>query len=368
MILVNVMLDVSKELLEKIEECGFEAYIVGGFVRDYYMGKKTLDVDICTNATPKDLNMIFKEALLPTEKYGAVTIIYKKVRFEITTYRKELNYEDNRHPEDIQYIYNLMDDLNRRDFTINTLCMNSKGEIIDLLGGKKDIDNKVIRMVNNPDIKMKEDVLRILRAIRFATILNFKLDDSVKGAIIKYRDLLKKLSYTRKKEELTRILTSSNAKYGIKLLCELELDKALELSNLSNIKLVDDILGIWAELNIIDIYPFRRAERDIILHIDEILDSGVIDSYTLYKYDLYATSIAASIKGINKKEINNLYKELPIKSRSDIKLDIKSLCSILNRKPGSWIKDIYDDIEKKIIYKDLLNDNDTLRNYIIKNY
>lgn len=359
------MLETCKELLLTIEDCGFEAYIVGGFVRDYYIGNKTLDVDVCTNATPKDLKKIFKSAVMPSEKYGAVTLVYKKVRFEITTYRKELEYEDNRRPTDVQYIANLKDDLNRRDFTINTLCINSNGDIIDLLDGKKDIDQKIIRMVDDPYKKLQEDVLRILRAIRFATILNFTLDDKTKEAIIKYGCLLKNLSYTRKKEELTRIFASPNIGYGIKLLCELNLDEYLELHDLRNIKVVDDILGIWAQLNVIDIYPFSRAEKDIIVKINEILKLKEINIYTIYKYDLYVASIAASIMGIDKKQVHELYEMLPIKSRCDIKLNIDYLCNKLNKQPGPWIKDIYNDIEYKIINGDLVNEEESLNKYIL---
>ena len=135
------MLKRSLEILKQIEENGFQCYIVGGFVRDYCMKKDSYDVDICTNARPKDLVNIFENAILPVEKYGSVTLFYKNIRFEITTFRKEFKYE-NRKPIDIEYTDNFIEDITRRDFTINALCMNSKGEIIDLLNGKKDIDNK----------------------------------------------------------------------------------------------------------------------------------------------------------------------------------------------------------------------------------
>jgi tRNA nucleotidyltransferase (CCA-adding enzyme) len=149
------MLKVCLEVLKIIENNGFECYLVGGFVRDYYIKKETLDVDICTNARPKDLIKIFKDAELPKEKYGAVTLFYKNIRFEMTTFRKEIAYKDRR-PMEIEYIDNFFDDIKRRDFTINTLCMNSKGEIIDILNGKRDIDNKVIRVVGNANIKFSD--------------------------------------------------------------------------------------------------------------------------------------------------------------------------------------------------------------------
>ena len=170
------MLDKAIEVLEKLEENGFTAYIVGGFVRDYLIKRETTDIDICTNATPKDIVSIFNVKLLPENNYGSVVVIYKKIRFDITTYRKEIKYEDNRRPVKIKYINNLKKDLCRRDFTINTLCINSKKEVLDILNVRKDLDNKLIKTVGNPRYRIKEDSLRILRAIRFATILDFEID------------------------------------------------------------------------------------------------------------------------------------------------------------------------------------------------
>ena len=121
-------------------------YIVGGYVRDKILGNESSDIDICTNATPKDIKEIFKTVILPTNEYGSVTVVYNKVRFEITTYRREANYSDNRHPDKIEYVSDLKTDLLRRDFTINTICMDKDGNIIDLLGGKIDIENKVINI------------------------------------------------------------------------------------------------------------------------------------------------------------------------------------------------------------------------------
>ena len=151
------MLDKATEVLKKLESSGYSAYIVGGFVRDYLINKPSTDIDICTNATPKEIISIFDINILPENNYGSVVIIYKKVRFDITTYRKEIKYEDNRHPIKIKYINSIKQDLLRRDFTINTLCMNSNKEVLDILNIKKDLDNKLIKTVGSPRIKIKED-------------------------------------------------------------------------------------------------------------------------------------------------------------------------------------------------------------------
>ena len=213
------------KILEKINNAGYKSYVVGGYVRDLYLKRDSVDVDICTDATPKELKGIFGDIMLPNIQYGSITVIYNKIRFEITTFRKELSYKDNRKPCNIEYVNTYNEDILRRDFTINSLYMDKNGNIIDLLNGRRDIHKKIIRSVLEPNIKIKEDTLRIMRAIRFAVSLNFKLDEKLKQAIINNREALYNLSYERKKEELLKIFTSNNKKYAIRLLNELDLLK-----------------------------------------------------------------------------------------------------------------------------------------------
>lgn len=361
------MLKKSLELLKSIENEGYEAYIVGGYVRDFYMKKNSSDVDICTNARPRDLMKIFKDAVLPKEKYGAVTINHKNVRYEITTFRKELRYE-NRRPVEIEYTTELFEDLHRRDFTINSMCMDSNNNIIDLFDGKKDIDKKIVRSLGDARKKFEEDPLRMLRAIRFATVLNFKLDKEVIDAIKINAHLLKNISYARKKEELNKIFASNNVKYGIKLLNYFNLGESLELSNLNKIKYTTDILGIWSMLDATDKYPFTKIEKDVIDSVIKIVKNKTIGKYEIYKYGLYKTSIAAEILGINKKVIVRLQKNLPIKSKDEINISAEEIIKLVNKKPGVWLKKVYDDIEVKIINSKLKNEKDKIIEYILKKY
>ena len=211
----------------KIINTKYEAYIIGGYPRDLYMGNISTDIDIATNATKEELKELFKDYEIVDRGFGSILLNYNNYQFEITTYRKEFNYTKNRFPEKIEFIKELKEDLQRRDFIINTLCIDENGEYVDLLGAKNDIDNKIIRCVGNSDLKISEDILRSLRAIRFATILNFELDDELKKSIKKYSYLIANLSDKRKKEELNKILNSGNKEYGISLLKELEINKHL---------------------------------------------------------------------------------------------------------------------------------------------
>ena len=362
------MLDIALKLLEEITSCGFQAYIVGGFVRDNILGIDSNDIDINTNATPKEIKDIFLDSCLPNEDYGSVTVVKKGIRFEITTFRKEMNYLDNRRPSQIEYIDDLYQDLLRRDFTINTLCMNKDGEIIDFLGGRSEIDNRIVKTVGDAKIRFQEDSLRILRAVRFATSLDFELDDETRDAILEKRELLRNLSYYRKKEELDKIFGCSNADKGIKLLLDLGLDKYLELDNLNKVTCTSSLIGVWSILNVVDKYPFNSNEKELIKEINEAFLLNNLDPMALYKYGLYVNSVAGEFKGIDIKSITESYNNLIIQSRKDLDIKSDDIMKCLNKGPGSYLKDIYNDIEREVLYRRVKNEKNTIIAYIVNKY
>lgn len=362
------MNDTARLILNKINSYGFKAYLVGGYPRDLYLGRSSMDFDICTNATPKDLKEIFGDIRQHLEQYGSVTVYLNDLRFEITTFRKDIKYINNRKPIEIEYIDNLEDDLKRRDFTMNTMCLDNEGNLIDLLNGKEDIDKHLIRTVGDANRKISEDSLRILRAIRFATTLDFDLDPSLKVAIVNNKDLLKTLSYYRKKEELDKIFASANSKYGINLIKELGLSDVLGLNNTSKVVSTTYPIGIWAQLDCVDKYDFNKTEKDTIVKINELMDKDILDNNNLYKYGLYISTIVGEIRGIDSKFINEAYNSLYIHNKTEIKIEPEEICTLLNKKPGKYLKDIISDIENKLIKKELINDNETLKNYVLKTY
>ncbi len=361
------MLKQALKILSKIEENGFKAYIVGGFVRDYTLGITSPDVDIATSATPQQIMGIFKNSVLPKEEYGSVTLYIKNDRFEITTFRREITYINNRKPIEIEYIDDLLEDLQRRDFRMNTLCMDKNGQILDYFNGKEDIKNKVINTVGDSDSKFSQDCLRILRAIRFATILNFTLSDEVKSAIIKNKSLLKTLSYSRKKQELDKIFSSVNSNYGVSLLLELGLDKELEIYNLDKINITNGIIATWASLDFSDKYAqeFSSSEKTIIRDIKEVMKTG-ITNYSLYRYGLYTNQIVASMLGYDKSRIVGTYESLPIKSKKEIDIHGNEIATLLNSNQG--IREIYNKLEEEILDNRLENNKEKIKEYIIKNY
>lgn len=193
-------------ILSTLESAGFEAYVVGGAVRDSLMGKVPSDYDIATNAKPKDVKELFPRTIDTGLKHGTVTVIENKTGFEVTTYREETGYRDMRHPDSVNYVDELECDLKRRDFTINAMAYNPKHGLVDIFSGQEDLKKKVIRCVGVPEERFKEDALRMLRAIRFAACLEFELAEDVARAIRKCAVLIKNVSNERILGEINKIL------------------------------------------------------------------------------------------------------------------------------------------------------------------
>lgn len=214
--------DKAQRLLNIINASGFEAYFVGGCVRDAFMHREFCDIDIASSATPKELEKILlKNDIKYIEtglKHGTVTAIIDGGAYEITTYRTDGEYSDNRHPESVRFVTDIKSDLSRRDFTINAIAFDPRtGETVDPFGGKADIKNKTIRAVGNPDRRFNEDALRIMRAIRFSSVLGFEIEKDTKAALFKNKELLHNVSAERIFAELTKLLSGESV---FKVLCE----------------------------------------------------------------------------------------------------------------------------------------------------
>lgn len=361
------MLDVALKVLNEISSHGFKAYIVGGFVRDYLLGNTTNDVDICTDATPKDIKEIFDNITLPRMDYGAVRLDIKKHRFDIMTFRKEISYYNNRKPMEVEYITDLFEDLKRRDFKMNTLCMDKDGNIIDLLDGKKDIENRVINTVGDSISRFVEDPLRILRAIRFYTTLDFSLSEEVRSAIKRTKRELSRLSYQRKKDELDKIFCHANVKKGIDIIVELGLDKELEL-DFSHCVYNTDLIGIWSSIDVYGNYPFSKNEKDLIEKIREVKNLNNLDNKVLFKYGLYVNIIAGSLNGTDRKMIANKYENLPIKTRDEVNITSNQIIGLLEIEPSKKLKEIYEDLINNILCGKVLNTYENIANYLISKY
>ncbi len=235
------------DIVEKLEEAGFEAFLVGGCTRDLLLGKIPKDWDVTTNATPEEIIPLFPKTFYENS-YGTVGVVNENTEnetlkiVEVTPYRLESSYTDHRHPDEVKFSKSIEDDLKRRDFTINAIAMSlSKGaikDIVDLYGGLKDIKDKTIKAVGNADDRFTEDALRMMRAVRLATELGFTINIDTKKAILSHSNLLKEISIERVRDEFIRILMSNSPKLGIELLDEFNLLQFIvpELLSAKNVK------------------------------------------------------------------------------------------------------------------------------------
>ncbi len=235
----EIILKIPKEIshvAQKLEKAGFEAYLIGGCVRDLILGAKPKDWDITTNAKPQEIVALFEESFYEND-YGTVGVVNKQGKenevldetlkvVEVTPYRLEYGYSDSRHPDKIVFGTKIEDDLERRDFTINAIALKIeeiggekfKAKAVDLFGGFGDIKNKIIRAVGNPDLRFKEDALRLIRAVRIATEINFVIEEKTMGAILKDGKELQNIAKERIRDEFIRIIMSDEPMSGLNML------------------------------------------------------------------------------------------------------------------------------------------------------
>lgn len=207
----------ARLVLDRLHENGYEAYIVGGSVRNMLLGISVDDFDITTNALPSETKSLFPDFTVVETgiKHGTVTVVINGENVEITTYRTEGEYTDSRHPDRVEFTTSLELDLSRRDFTVNALAYDGEGTVVDLFGGEEDIKSKVIRAIGNPHERFNEDALRILRAVRFSSVLGFDIDAKTKEAMLECKHLLSKISKERIAVEINKFLCGKNVKNAL---------------------------------------------------------------------------------------------------------------------------------------------------------
>lgn len=223
-------------IIHRLEEAGFEAYAVGGCVRDSLLHREPEDWDITTSARPRQVKKLFSRTVDVGIQHGTVKVMLGKEGYEVTTYRIDGQYEDSRHPKEVTFTASLKEDLQRRDFTINAMAYNDREGLVDVFGGLKDLQAKIIRCVGNPRERFEEDALRIMRAIRFSAQLGYEIEEETKKAIRFLASSLKNISAERIQVELTKLLISPHPDYlrlayetGITAVILPEFDRAMEM-------------------------------------------------------------------------------------------------------------------------------------------
>ena len=268
--------------LNKLNNVGYEAYIVGGCVRDILRGETPSDYDITTSAEPEQTKAVFSgERIVETGiKHGTVTLLKNGMPLEITTYRIDGDYTDNRRPNSVKFTETLTEDLARRDFTVNAMAYSPKTGVTDAFGGKEDLKNGIIRCVGDADRRFNEDALRIMRAIRFASVLDFEIEQKTKESIFKNKNLLKNISVERIAVELLKLLSGKNARKVI-----LDYFEVLEviLPEISGMKGFDQ-KSRWHVYDILNhtALAVEKSPESPVLRLAALLhDCGKVDSFTV---------------------------------------------------------------------------------------
>lgn len=238
-----------KIIIKILEDNGYEAFAVGGCVRDAIIGREPNDWDITTSAMPGDVKRLFHKTIDTGIAHGTVTVMIERVGYEVTTYRIDGEYEDGRHPKSVEFTGNLIEDLKRRDFTINAMAYNDRQGIVDEFDGVGDLERGLIRCVGNPIDRFNEDALRILRAVRFAAALNFDIEEETKNAIVTLAENLNKISKERIQAELEKLLISKHPE-KLKIAYETGITNVIfkEIDRLEKMDELDNTIGKLCEM------------------------------------------------------------------------------------------------------------------------
>ena len=348
-------------IINKIYENNYEAYIVGGCVRDAILGFEPNDYDITTSASPNTIQEIFKDfkCIETGIEHGTVSVVIEDEIFEITTYRIEGEYKDHRRPDKVDFTDRLEEDLKRRDFTINAMAYNEKKGLIDLFGGKEDLNNKIIKTVGNPYDRFNEDGLRMIRAIRFSSKLNFTIEKETLRAIYDKSFIINNISLERITDEFTKIILSDKPE-NIKYLFETKLLKYLNISNeddIGKLKQFYNEIVILKKIN-------KNLEKRLAL-LDYIVEKNNINCKSFCNELIYSKKI---IKNHN--IILTLLKNIEIDHLN--KVEIKKILSEVDRNLLEEYLDIsriiYDKEKKVDEIIDILSEiEENNECYIIKN-
>ena len=367
------------DILKIFNQKGYEAYFVGGCVRDYLLGEDFSDIDITTNALPDEVKKVFRKSIDTGIQHGTVTILVNGDSYEVTTFRTEEDYTNHRSPEKVEFVSNLREDLDRRDFTINAMALDYNGKLFDYHNGDQDLNSKIIRTVNNPNERFYEDALRMLRAFRFSSKLGFEIENNTLNAIKRNAELIKFVSIERIVNEFKKLLAGKGNLRSLELLLDSKLnsyipffDEVDAVQNFSSYSFCQS-LYILAKLNNISFEKLRdlKLSNKEIKKIKEYerINLEFIDNtpleLILYKYDKDDIHFIIGYFGYyDKKKIDII--NLPISSFNDIAITSTEIISIIDKSPGPWIKEVTKKLEEAILLNKIDNTEKNIVDFLKK--
>lgn len=374
-------IDNGKFILRRLKHNGYKAFFVGGCVRDYLLKEEVNDIDITTDATPKDVMRLFNKAIPTGLKYGTVTVLHEHNKIEVTTFRLDGEYSDSRHPDEVTLADLETEDVKRRDFTINGLLMDENYKIYDYVNGITDLNNKTIRAIGDPLKRFAEDALRMLRALYFVSKLGFKIEKGTLEAINEVAEKITLLPNERIANEMYKILTGKHQNDGIKGLYESGLykylpglEKGIEFiyNNISQNISIDVFYSLCFYLNgeVSQEWKFSNIDRNKYNKVLELLEKHQeFNNFTLYEYGVEINILANLVlynlgKTENKiGEIRYKSEKMPLRSLTDLKVRGNDILNITNKKRGSWLSKLLDELAFKVLSGELKNDKKVLLKY-----
>ncbi|MBI5975367.1 CCA tRNA nucleotidyltransferase [Staphylococcus canis] len=371
----------ARPILEHIQNNGYDAFFVGGSVRDYIMNRPINDVDITTSATPDEIESLFSHTIPVGKEHGTINVVWEHENYEITTFRTESEYINHRRPSSVQYVRDLYLDVERRDFTINAIAMDTNFKIYDYFNGQLDIERKVIRTVGAPEARFSEDALRILRGLRFKSQLGFKIEDQTYNAMRNAIEDIQYLSIERIIIELKKLMTGFNVSQVLKDLNALQLWHQIPFFNALDINRVHITQPLTLEQFVaISQYILQSTSSLKSLKLSNasthyiskfILALNYLNQINNHKhlsqfvYDfgldlalevsalrntLEANAIQLPSQSIfHADSIRNAFNALPIQNRKMLNINGKDLMESLNKKSGPWLKTVLRELECAVV-------------------
>ncbi|HDF6238522.1 TPA: CCA tRNA nucleotidyltransferase [Staphylococcus aureus] len=386
----------ARPILEQIQDNGFEAYYVGGSVRDYVMGRNIHDIDITTSATPDEIESIFSHTIPVGKEHGTINVVFNDENYEVTTFRAEEDYVDHRRPSGVTFVRDLYEDLQRRDFTMNAIAMDTAYKLYDYFDGQQDINNRIIRTVGIAEERFQEDALRIIRCLRFQSQLSFDIAMETFEAMRTQMADIKFLSIERIVIELTKLMRGINVEESFNHLKSLkafnympyfeQLDmNQINVTEPIDLELLIAIVSVKFDINY-SLKPLKLSNRQVkdinqYIQIMNALPSIITkEQLKMFVYD-YDTNLiknvmvaadvlkANDIQGhepliVNLQTIDETLHRLPMHNRKDMMVNGGVLMAHLNAKSGPWLKDVLRQIEIAIVTGKVSNEETEILKWV----
>ncbi|TXO26105.1 CCA tRNA nucleotidyltransferase [Staphylococcus aureus] len=386
----------ARPILEQIQDNGFEAYYVGGSVRDYVMGRNIHDIDITTSATPDEIESIFSHTIPVGKEHGTINVVFNDENYEVTTFRAEEDYVDHRRPSGVTFVRDLYEDLQRRDFTMNAIAMDTAYKLYDYFDGQQDINNRIIRTVGIAEERFQEDALRMIRCLRFQSQLSFDIAMETFEAMRTQMADIKFLSIERIVIELTKLMRGINVEESFNHLKSLkafnympyfeQLDmNQINVTEPIDLELLIAIVSVKFDINY-SLKPLKLSNRQVkdinqYIQIMNALPSIITkEQLKMFVYDYDANLIknvmvaadvlkANDIQGhepliVNLQTIDETLHRLPMHNRKDMMVNGGVLMAHLNAKSGPWLKDVLRQIEIAIVTGKVSNEETEILKWV----